>query len=282
MMESTQNHSAEPSKPAPAGQGTPAPAGKSNPVAEQLSRDIREYVKVAEEVRGRLNPSLPDALKRKQIVDCAAELFGVAPTWVAFFREVLGKECISRQLFTSEESYAEFCMSPEYTQLLEMLTALRSRDLPENDPTESQRMITVRIPVSLHEAICDEANRLKVSVNKLCISRLVQRLDRSMIPTSQQKRRGRKPGAAANRVSNRTKSEDQATGEHSQTPGQQSQPVTQPMHRPAPQPAPQQPQTSFGQPQQTPSMPRYSQPKPGGFQQPGYPQPGSPHYRRGN
>lgn len=83
---------------------------------------------------------------------------------------------------------------------MEMLTVLRSRDLPENDPHEQQRMITVRIPKSLHDSICDEANALAVSVNKLCISRLLQKVDLSMIPSSTQKRRGRRPGSAGTKV----------------------------------------------------------------------------------
>jgi hypothetical protein len=56
-------------------------------------------------------------------------------------------------------------------------------------------LITVRIPKSLHDSICKEANDLQVSVNKLCITRLLQRVDRSLIPSSTQKRRGRRPGA---------------------------------------------------------------------------------------
>jgi hypothetical protein len=79
-----------------------------------------------------------------------------------------------------------------------MLTTLRSRDLPENDPTEPQRMITIRLPMTLHNAICSEANELEVSVNKLCISRMLQQLDDRMIPACKNKRRGRRPGAASN------------------------------------------------------------------------------------
>jgi hypothetical protein len=74
-----------------------------------------------------------------------------------------------------------------------MLTALRSRDLPENDPNDPQRMITVRLPKSLHEALVEEATRLNISVNKLCISRLLQNLDPKMIPETASKPRGRKP-----------------------------------------------------------------------------------------
>lgn len=61
-------------------------------------------------------------------------------------------------------------------------------------------MITVRIPKSLHDRICEEANELNVSVNKLAITRLLQRVDLAMLPSSGQKRRGRKPGALYNKA----------------------------------------------------------------------------------
>jgi predicted HicB family RNase H-like nuclease len=163
---------------------------------EKLAADLKVFNQVASEVRTRLNPNLPENLRRRQVVEVAAELFGVAPTWIAFFREIMGVEGVARTLFATNDSYREYEKSPEHLQVLEMLTTLRSRDLPENDPSEAQRMITVRIPKCMHDWICDEANRLEVSVNKLCISRLVQLLDERMIPTSQQKRRGRKPGCA--------------------------------------------------------------------------------------
>jgi predicted HicB family RNase H-like nuclease len=167
--------------------------------AEKLSAELKEFEQVATELRSKLGDVANLAQKRSRVVQVAAELFGVAPTWVAFYRTVMGPAGLIRSLMTDDE-YSEFESGFEHQQVLEMLTTLRSRDLPENDPTEPQRMITVRIPKSMHDAICDEANRLDVSVNKLCISRLVQLLDPRMIPSSQQKRRGRKPGAASNRM----------------------------------------------------------------------------------
>ncbi|MFO0922166.1 MAG: hypothetical protein U0905_06710 [Pirellulales bacterium] len=163
-------------------------------MGEKLAAELEVFDKVACEVKSKLNASLPAAERRRQVVASAAELFGVAPTWVAFFREVFAREGIISTLF-SQSDRKDYELSDEHGEVLEMLTTLRSRELPENDPSESQRMITVRIPKCVHDYICDEANALDVSVNKLCISRLLQRSDERMIPTSQQKRRGRKPGS---------------------------------------------------------------------------------------
>lgn len=166
----------------------------ANAIGEKLAAELEVFDRVAKEVKQKMSTSAPCEQRRKQVVEIAAELFGVAPTWVAFFREVMAREGVIATLFSNADERREYEASEEHAQILEMLTTLRSRDLPENDPSESQRMITVRIPKCVHDYICDEANALQVSVNKLCISRLLQRSDSSMIPTSQQRRRGRKPG----------------------------------------------------------------------------------------
>jgi hypothetical protein len=163
---------------------------------ERLAAEMKVFNQVAEELKAKRDLKLPAALRRRLVVETATELFGVAPTWTAFYREVLGGDGVARALFCEADEARDYECSEEHSRVLEMLTVLRSRDLPENDPHEPQRMITVRIPKSLHDAICEEANSLSVSVNKLCISRMLQKVDPSMIPSSSQKRRGRRPGGA--------------------------------------------------------------------------------------
>jgi len=163
---------------------------------EKLAAEMKVFNSVANELKSKRDPSLPSGMKRRLVFETAVELFGVAPTWTAFYRETLGGSGVSRALFVDADETREYECSEEHLKVLEMLTVLRSRDLPENDPHEQQRMITVRIPKSLHDSICDEANELAVSVNKLCISKLLQKADPMMIPSSSQKRRGRRPGSA--------------------------------------------------------------------------------------
>jgi predicted HicB family RNase H-like nuclease len=175
---------------------------------EKLAAEMKIFNKVACELREKIDCDASFELRAQSIVPFAAELFGLAPTWTAFYREVLGANGLMKTAIKTEEEYCQFECSEEHNKLLEMLTALRSRDLPENDPHELQRMITVRIPKSLHDSICEEANRLSVSVNKLCISRLLQKIDVKMIPTSVQKRRGRRPGSASgSRLTSRSEPE---------------------------------------------------------------------------
>lgn len=162
---------------------------------ERMAAEMKVFQSVAEELRGKHCASKVFEDRCHWVQQVAAELFGVAPTWTAFFRETLGVDGVAHQVFPDASEYRKYEASETHSKLLEMLTVLRSRDLPDCDPSEPQRMITVRIPKSLHDSLCKESNDLKVSMNKLCITRLLQRVDSSMLPSSTQKPRGRRPGA---------------------------------------------------------------------------------------
>ncbi|MEM1304746.1 MAG: hypothetical protein AAGG46_07605, partial [Planctomycetota bacterium] len=49
--------------------------------------------------------------------------------------------------------------------------------------TEPTRVITVRLPKSMHEYLRTEAHDLRTSMNKLCISKLLQVIEQDLIPT---------------------------------------------------------------------------------------------------
>ncbi len=151
-------------------------------VANQLAHDLRRFQILAAEVRKSLHTSGPFADRCNQAFSLANDLFGHAPIWTCFFREVLAVGGLTHALFPTPDEYAEFMCASQYDQIQQMLTALRSRDLPESDPNDPQRMITVRLPKSLHESLCAEAAQMKVSINRLCISRFLQVLDQKMVP----------------------------------------------------------------------------------------------------
>ena len=49
---------------------------------------------------------------------------------------------------------------------------------------EETRVITVRIPQSLHDALKIEAYEHRTSINKLCISKLLQFIDADHVPSA--------------------------------------------------------------------------------------------------
>jgi hypothetical protein len=159
----------------------------------KLAMELKQFAKLATDLRANVSPARDFRERCQQAFEIANDLFGHAPTWICFYRELMGGNGMIHLLFDNDDDFGAFLRTDQYHQIQLMLTGLRSRDLPENDPNDPQRMITVRLPKSLHEAMCEEAGRLNISVNRLCISRMLQLLDPKMIPETTSKPRGRKP-----------------------------------------------------------------------------------------
>ncbi len=122
--------------------------------------------------------------QRQDVFRIADEIFRQRPSWVTFFREVLGVDGIVRQVHNSPESLAHFEQTAEYQKIQQMLAKLRENDadLPSG-PREPTRVITVRLPKSLHESLRAEAHERQTSMNKLCISKLLQVVDEELVPS---------------------------------------------------------------------------------------------------
>jgi HicB family len=111
----------------------------------------------------------------------ANEMFHQQPDWITFFREVLGVDGLLRKLFSSPEELAAFEKTPEYGEIQLLLARLRERTGAAADGKEPTRVITVRLPKSLHEALKTEAHDRKTSMNQLCISKLLQVIDAELV-----------------------------------------------------------------------------------------------------
>jgi len=111
----------------------------------------------------------------------ANEMFHQQPDWITFFREVLGVDGLLRKLFASPEELAAFEKTPEYAEIQLLLARLRERTGAAADGKEPTRVITVRLPKSLHEALKTEAHDRKTSMNQLCISKLLQVIDAELV-----------------------------------------------------------------------------------------------------
>ena len=119
----------------------------------------------------------------KEIIRIASELFEQGPDWVTFFREVLGLNGIIRQACPSAESLIAFEQTEQYQEILYMLAKLRGQNSAKPGATfEPTRVITVRLPKSLHESLRAEAHEKRTSMNKLCISKLLQVVDQELVP----------------------------------------------------------------------------------------------------
>ncbi len=127
----------------------------------------------------------------QQVRQAVAERLHHEPDWVTFYRELLGVDGLIDQLFPSFEERCRFERTDDYSEIQQMLAKLREKTKPSKENgDEPTRVITVRLPQSLHEALRHEAHNHKTSMNKLCISKLLQVIDDELVPSDFERRDG--------------------------------------------------------------------------------------------
>ena len=104
----------------------------------------------------------------------ATETYGKTKDWLVLFRETLGVGGIVRRLYPTPEEMAAFEKTAEYAEIQKMIKRLREKPSAQTDGQEITRVITVRLPSSVHEFLKAEAHDRKTSINQLCISKLLQ------------------------------------------------------------------------------------------------------------
>jgi predicted HicB family RNase H-like nuclease len=120
--------------------------------------------------------------RRRQAVQKAIEIFESRPDWVTFFRKILGVDGVVRRTFPKDELDG-FEETEEYDRIQQMVAKLREQPQPASDNNEPTRVITVRLPKSLHELLRTEAHEKQTSMNQLCISKLLQLIDNELVPS---------------------------------------------------------------------------------------------------
>jgi hypothetical protein len=117
------------------------------------------------------------------VLRVAEKLFDQDPDWVTFFREVLGIEGVVRKAYPSFEELTAFEKTEEFDRIQKMVVRLREKKNATDTESEPTRVITVRLPSSMHEYLKSEAHDLHTSMNKLCISKLLQVIEQDLIPS---------------------------------------------------------------------------------------------------
>ena len=176
---------------------SPAPSSNlryaSDPAPEQSER-IAPRLGIAPPAE-----NIPDSAKAKEVLRLAQDAFSKTGSWVVFYREMLGDDGVVRKLFNDTDSRRMFEETEEFAELQEMVAAMRSQDTSKGDAAEPERMITIRLPMSLHEALKTESSEMDLSINKLCISKLILPIKDRFVPLQQGRRRGRRPGPQGSR-----------------------------------------------------------------------------------
>ena len=120
--------------------------------------------------------------RRLEALERAMQRFQDATDWVKFFREVLGVDGVVRRMFPSPDQLAAFEQSQEYRSIQQMVAQLRAKGDDIGDDKEPIKVITVRMPKSLHESLRMESFDKRMSMNQLCISKLLQVIEEEMGP----------------------------------------------------------------------------------------------------
>jgi predicted HicB family RNase H-like nuclease len=123
--------------------------------------------------------------KNEELYRVAYNVYSRAPDWATFYREILGLSGLIRRSFPGPAALAEFEKTDTYQQIHQLLKCLRERKQKADQTPEDQeptRVITVRLPRSLHESLRAEAHLHQTSMNKLCISKLLQFIDEGLVP----------------------------------------------------------------------------------------------------
>jgi predicted HicB family RNase H-like nuclease len=120
--------------------------------------------------------------QQTDIRQVAQRLFDLSPDWVTFYREILGRHGIVREAFPTAEARLAFKETETYQSILRLLTKLREQGPVEAKEDEPTKVITVRLPKSLLESLREEAHTRHTSINKLCISKLLQFIEAEKVP----------------------------------------------------------------------------------------------------
>ena len=110
----------------------------------------------------------------------AVDLFRKRPDWISFHRALYGVGGEIVRLFPTAAERDAFAQTGLYGEIDAMEEELRRKRIPpkEADP-EPTRIITVRLPRSVHEALREEASSRNTSINKLCIAKLISVIEAS-------------------------------------------------------------------------------------------------------
>lgn len=121
------------------------------------------------------------AKKRRELLSRAQALYLQSKDWVSFFRQTLGVQGFVHSAFNTTEEATEFEQSEEFREISQMVAQLRNnrrrKKKRKGDDREPTKVITVRMPKSLHELLAAQATQRGISINNLCIGKLLQMIE---------------------------------------------------------------------------------------------------------
>ncbi len=116
--------------------------------------------------------------KARQLLEFAEQRAEAAADWMELSNTLFGPGGKAMLAFPTEAERAAFCKTVEYKRILALMDRLPWPPIKEFiDLTASANgAISVRLPRSVHAALLAEAEAEGVSLNQLCVPKLVAQL----------------------------------------------------------------------------------------------------------
>lgn len=118
------------------------------------------------------------AARARKVLEFAEERCRQASDWMDLHNALFGLGGKATVAFSTEAERTAFCKTPEYKRILALLDGLPSPAVKEfvELAASANGAISVRLPRSVHAALLAEAKAEGVSLNQLCVSKLIAQL----------------------------------------------------------------------------------------------------------
>jgi hypothetical protein len=126
--------------------------------------------------KGKVSPRI--AAKARQVLEFAQERAAKAADWIELSNALFGLGGKATELFPAESERTAFCLTDEYKQILSLMNTLPHPPVKGfvDMIASANGAISVRLPRSVHAALLAEAKAEGVSLNQLCVAKLIAQL----------------------------------------------------------------------------------------------------------
>ena len=116
--------------------------------------------------------------KARQVLEFAQQRAAKAADWIELSNVLFGMGGKATELFPTESERTAFCRTEEYKQILALMNTLPHPQVKGfvDMIASANGAISVRLPRSVHAALLAEAKAEGVSLNQLCVAKLIAQL----------------------------------------------------------------------------------------------------------
>jgi HicB family len=113
--------------------------------------------------------------KSRQVLEFAQQRAAKAADWIELSNALFGLGGKATELFSTESERTAFCRTEEYKRILALMDTLPPPPVKGfvDMISSANGAISVRLPRSVHAALLAEAKAEGVSLNQLCVAKLV-------------------------------------------------------------------------------------------------------------